>query len=58
METLLQLASEPNTQWYEIGAGNVLAGLLKRTIKGARATCVGTVSALETVLTEEARAVS
>jgi len=58
VETLHQLASEPNTQWYEVGAGNVLAGLLKRTIKGARATCVGTVAALETVLTEEVRAVS
>jgi len=58
VETLQQLASEPDTQWYEVGAGNVLAGLLKRTMKGARATGVGTAAALETVLTEEVRAVS
>lgn len=58
VETLQQLASEPDTQWYEVGAGNVLAGLLRRTVKGTRATGVGTVAALETVLAEEVRVVS
>jgi [acyl-carrier-protein] S-malonyltransferase len=55
VETMEYLAVEPNAQWYEIGAGNVLAGLLKRTVEGARAVCVGTVSALEAMAAEEVR---
>jgi [acyl-carrier-protein] S-malonyltransferase len=55
VETLEHLAAEPNAQWYEIGPGNVLAGLLKRTVKGARAVCVGTLPDLEAVAAEEVR---
>ena len=55
VETLEHLATEPDAQWYEVGAGNVLAGLLKRTVKGARAVGVGTVTALESMATEELR---
>ena len=49
METLQYLSSEPDTQWYEVGAGKILAGLLKRTIKGAVATSIGTTTVLEGV---------
>ncbi|MBU1707172.1 ACP S-malonyltransferase [bacterium] len=49
METLQYLACESETQWYEVGAGKVLAGLLKRTIKDAVATSIGTTAALEGV---------
>lgn len=55
VETLEHLEAEPNAQWYEIGAGNVLAGLLKRTVKDARAVCVGTVRDLEAIAAEEVR---
>jgi [acyl-carrier-protein] S-malonyltransferase len=57
-ETLQFMESEPEVQWYEVGTGNVLAGLLKRTVKGARAIGIGTVAALEVVLKEESRIVS
>lgn len=57
VETLEYLATEPDAQWYEVGAGNVLAGLLKRTVKGARAFCIGTVAALEIASHQEARAI-
>jgi [acyl-carrier-protein] S-malonyltransferase len=33
--------------WYEVGSGNVLSGLLKRTVNGASATSIGTVANLE-----------
>jgi [acyl-carrier-protein] S-malonyltransferase len=58
VETLHVLANETDAQWYEVGAGNVLAGLLKRTVQGARAANIGTVDALETVVTETARSVA
>ena len=38
-------------RWFELGPGNVLAGLLKRTISGASADTIGTASELESVLT-------
>lgn len=47
----LQSQSSLNpVRWFEIGPGNVLAGLLKRTINGASAETVGTVVELENVL--------
>lgn len=39
------------TRWLEIGPGNVLAGLLKRTISGASANTVGTAAETEAILT-------
>ena len=56
VEILEYLAIESDAQWFEVGAGNVLAGLLKRTVKGTRAICVGTVSTLEMAANDEARA--
>lgn len=44
LNTLNGLAPE---RWVEVGPGNVLAGLLKRTINGASAQTVGTVAELE-----------
>ncbi len=36
-------------RWFEVGPGNVLAGLLKRTIPGAVAQTVGTAAEIESV---------
>jgi len=46
-ESLLEMAQIENACWYEVGSGNVLAGLLKRTIKGAAATTIGSASDLD-----------
>ncbi len=37
-------------RWFELGPGNVLAGLLKRTISGASADTIGTAAELELIL--------
>lgn len=49
-ECLETLNSMSPNRWFEVGPGNVLAGLLKRTINGASAQTVGTAAELETVL--------
>ncbi|MCB1059583.1 MAG: ACP S-malonyltransferase [Calditrichaeota bacterium] len=49
-ECLETLNSMSPNRWFELGPGNVLAGLLKRTINGASAQTVGTAAELETVL--------
>jgi len=41
-ETLNTLASLGVNEWYEVGSGSVLSGLLKRTIPNAMANTVGT----------------
>lgn len=46
-ETLLELAALGTEAWYEVGSGSVLSGLLKRTVNGAAAATIGTVSDLE-----------
>ncbi len=38
-------------RWLELGPGNVLAGLLKRTINGASADTIGTAAELDLILT-------
>jgi [acyl-carrier-protein] S-malonyltransferase len=40
------LASEGDARWFEVGSGSVLAGLLKRTVKGVAAQNVGSVDDL------------
>ena len=51
-ECLTQLSSTDNARWFEVGPGNVLSGLLKRTIKGASAKTVSSVTDLEAVVAE------
>jgi len=43
------LASRGEAQWLEVGSGNVLSGLLKRTVKGAVAQTVGSMDDLHKV---------
>jgi [acyl-carrier-protein] S-malonyltransferase len=40
----------PGASWYEIGPGNVLAGLLKRIVPGASAVTLGTADEVEKFL--------
>jgi len=51
-DTLRVLAGMSDMRWIEVGSGNVLSGLLKRTITGATATPVGTVQDLNKIVTE------
>jgi [acyl-carrier-protein] S-malonyltransferase len=46
-ESLLEMAQIENIRWLEVGSGSVLAGLLKRTIKGATATTIGSAKDLD-----------
>ncbi|MBI5059202.1 ACP S-malonyltransferase [candidate division KSB1 bacterium] len=48
-ESVATLASLGDARWFEIGSGNVLTGLLKRSVKGASAETVGTVPDLAKV---------
>lgn len=48
-ESLVELSRFADPRWFEVGAGNVLAGLLKRTVKGDAATCVSTLTDLDAV---------
>jgi [acyl-carrier-protein] S-malonyltransferase len=48
-ETLSELAMIPDARWFEVGSGNVLSGLLKRTVKGAAAMTVANVEDLQKV---------
>lgn len=41
-ESVTELATLGDVRWLEVGSGNVLAGLLKRTVQGASASSVGT----------------
>lgn len=47
-ETLQAMAASSPTRWFELGPGNVLSGLLKRTVNGATGQSVGTLTELET----------
>ncbi len=49
-DSLLELAKFDDAQWFEVGSGNVLSGLLKRTVKGAVARTVSSVADLEAVV--------
>lgn len=40
-ESLQALSRMEAARWYEVGCGNVLAGLLKRTVAGASAASIG-----------------
>jgi len=44
-------ANVPSATWLEIGSGSVLAGLLKRAVKGQTATPIGTHQAIESQIT-------
>jgi [acyl-carrier-protein] S-malonyltransferase len=48
----MQAAAEvaPNATFVEIGPGNVLAGLLKRIVPGAKAITLGTADEVEKFL--------
>lgn len=48
-DCLQALSEMGHVHWFEIGPGNVLAGLLKRTVSGAFAQTVGTVAEIEEV---------
>lgn len=50
-ETVIYLASHGISDVYEIGAGKVLAGLVKRTEKGLNATSIGTPAEIDAALT-------
>ncbi len=45
-ESQQALAADGDAQWFEVGSGNVLAGLLKRTVKGVAAQSVSAVEDL------------
>ncbi|MDD5088515.1 MAG: ACP S-malonyltransferase [bacterium] len=51
-ETLNRLASLGLDEWYEVGNGNVLGGLLKRTVPNAAAVPVGTIIELNKLFEE------
>jgi [acyl-carrier-protein] S-malonyltransferase len=51
-ECLLALSSMGCEQWYEVGSGNVLSGLLKRTVKGASAKTIGKLEDFDKLLNE------
>lgn len=48
-ESVIELSIYGDVRWFEVGNGNVLAGLLKRTVKGAVCVTVGTVEDLRKV---------
>jgi [acyl-carrier-protein] S-malonyltransferase len=49
-DSVLELSSlDSDLVWYEVGSGNVLAGLLKRTVNGASASSIGTAAGLDKV---------
>jgi [acyl-carrier-protein] S-malonyltransferase len=41
-ESMNELATLGEVRWFEVGSGSVLSGLLKRIVKGAAATGIGT----------------
>lgn len=51
-DCLVSLNKLRPAKWYEVGPGNVLTGLLKRTIAGESAETVGTQSEIERILSE------
>jgi [acyl-carrier-protein] S-malonyltransferase len=46
-ESVMELANLGDVRWLEVGSGSVLSGLLKRTLKGASATTIGTAEDLQ-----------
>jgi [acyl-carrier-protein] S-malonyltransferase len=46
-DCMFELAKLQNAAWFEIGSGNVLSGLLKRTIEGTTASTIDGVEALQ-----------
>ncbi len=48
-ESMQALALHGNVRWFEVGSGNVLSGLLKRTVKGAAAEAISAVADLDRV---------
>jgi [acyl-carrier-protein] S-malonyltransferase len=54
-ESIVELARMGEVQWFEVGSGNVLSGLLKRIVPGASALTIGSAADLEK-LTERTNA--
>jgi len=46
-ESIRTLNAIGGVKWYEVGSGNVLSGLLKRTISGAAAVTIGSAADLQ-----------
>jgi [acyl-carrier-protein] S-malonyltransferase len=46
-DCMLELAKLEDIAWFEVGSGNVLSGLLKRTIEGASASTIDGAEALQ-----------
>jgi [acyl-carrier-protein] S-malonyltransferase len=46
-ESIIQLSQWSEAQWFEVGSGNVLSGLLKRTVSGASAMTIATAADLD-----------
>lgn len=51
-DSMQELAKFEDVQWCEVGSGNVLSGLLKRTVKGAAAKTVSAAADMDTVIVE------
>ncbi len=45
-ETLLNMGTAGHDRFLEVGVGNVLSGLARRTLKGSSTTAAGTAEAL------------
>jgi [acyl-carrier-protein] S-malonyltransferase len=46
-ESIMELARTKDARWFEVGSGNVLAGLLKRIVPGASAVTVASAADLD-----------
>lgn len=55
-ESMHELNAIQPTNWFEVGSGNVLSGLVKRTLKDTIAIPVGTAADLQTIHPEEIEA--
>ena len=54
-ECVSYMAAHGVTQFYEVGAGKVLSGLIKRIADGAAATAIGTPEDIEAFVSSRAR---